>query len=163
MLGGAVSFTAFLVEVPLAMPDPPGRRLDRLEISVPFSFLGERQDPIDVRLAGAPGRTCPRFRRHPDDPRREAGRSVDLRGDRDARPALGRDPESIRSRPGQLCFFDEKGKLLRPKVSESNTFLGGKRWTCRFPAGESPARLRYAGIVQADVVAVFRFAGVPLP
>ena len=78
-------------------------------------------------------------------------------------PTLGRDPESIRSRPGQPRFFDEKGNLLRPTVSESNTFLRGKRLTCRFPAGESPATLRYAGIVQADTVAVFRFAGIPLP
>ncbi len=163
MLGGAVSFTAFLVEVPLAMPYPPGRRLDRLEISVPFSFLGERQDPIDVRLAGAPGRTV-----------RGSGATLTILGAKPGDPStfevivtpdptLGRDPESIRSRPGQPCFFDEKGNLLRPMVSESNTFLRGKRWTCRFPAGESPARLRYAGIVQADVVAVFRFAGVPLP
>jgi hypothetical protein len=162
-LGGAVGFTAFVVEVPLAMPDPPSRRLDRLEISVPFSFLGERKDPIDVRLAGEPGRQV-----------RGSGATLTILGAKPADPStfevivtpdppLGRDPESIRSRPGQPRFLDEKGKLLRPTVSESNAFLGGKRWTCRFPAGESPATLRYAGIVQADVVAVFRFSGVPLP
>jgi hypothetical protein len=163
MLGGALSFTAFLVEVPLAMPDPPSRRLDRLEISVPFSFLGERQDPIDVRLAGAPGRTV-----------RGSGATLTILGAKPADPStfevivtpdptLGHGLEAIRSRLGQPRFLDEKGKLLLPTMSESNTFLGGKRWTCRFPAGESSATLRYAGIVQADIVAVFRFAGIPLP
>jgi hypothetical protein len=163
MLGGYNRFTAYLVEAPLAMPDPPSHRLERLEISVPFSFLGERQDPIDVRLAGASGRSV-----------RGSGATLSIAGARPADPStvevlvtpdppLGRDPETIRSRPGQLHFFDEKGKPLQPSVSESNMFFGGKRLTCRFGAGESPATFRYAGRVQVDTVAVFRFAGIPLP
>lgn len=163
MLGGACSFTAFLVEVPLAMPDPPARRLERLEVSVPFAFVGERQDPIDVLLAGASGRNV-----------RGSGATLTILGAKPGDPStfevivtpdptLGRDPEAIRSRPGRPRFLDEKGNLLRPEVSESNTLLRGKRWTCRFPAGEAPSTIRYAGIVQADTVAVFRFAGIPLP
>jgi hypothetical protein len=54
-------------------------------------------------------------------------------------------------------------KLLRPSVSEANTFFGGKPSALRLPAGESPVTPHFAGIVRADPVAVLRFAGLPLP
>jgi hypothetical protein len=163
MLGGSNHFTEYLVEAPLVMPDPPSRRLDRLEISVPFSFISERQDPIDVRLVGASGRNV-----------RGSGATLTIVAARPADPPtlqvtvtpdppLGTGPETIRSRPGQPQFFDEKGNLLQPSVSEANSYFGGKRLTCRFRAGESPATLHYAGLVQVDMVAVFRFTGIPLP
>jgi hypothetical protein len=156
-------YTEYVIEAPLAMPDPPSRRLERLEVSVPFSFIGERRDPIDVRIAGASGQSV-----------RGSGATLMIAAARPADPSTlqvtvtpdphrGTAPELIRSRPGQPQFFDEKGTLLKPSVSESNSLFGGKRLTCRFGAGESPATLHYAGLVQVDTIAVFRFPGIPLP
>jgi hypothetical protein len=163
MLGGSNQFTEYLAEAPLVMPDPPSRSLERLEVSVPFFLIGERRDPIDVRLAGASGRsvrgsgaTLTIVAAKPADP-------VTLQVTTTPDPPLGTGSEAIRSRLGQPEFFDEKGNLLRPSVSETNYYFGGKRLTCRFRAGETPATLRYAGLVQVDTLAVFRFAGIPLP
>ena len=131
-------YTEYVVEAPLSMPDPPGHRLARLEISVPFTLVGERQDPIDVRLAGARGRSV-----------RGSGATLTIAAARRAEPStrevtvtpdppLGSGPETIRSRPGQLQFFDEQGNLLRPTVTETNAYFGGRRLTCRFRGRRIP-------------------------
>ncbi len=163
MLAGSNRFTEFRIEAPLSMPDPPSRRLRRLEISVPFSLVGQRRDPIDVPLAGSSGRGV-----------RGSGAMLTITTAKLTDPALvevivtpdpplGRAPAAIRSRIGEASFLDEKGNLLRPSVSESNALFGGRRLTCRFGTGQSPATLRYSGLIQADIVAIFRFAGIPLP
>ena len=141
----------------------PSRPTPHLEISAPFSFVEERQDPIDVRLAGASGRSF-----------RGSGATLTITAAGRANPpamevTVTPDPplrsgaDLVRNRPGQVQFFDDKGTLLRPTVTETPFFFGGKRLAVRFQPGESPATLHYAGIVQRDTAAVFRFDGIPLP
>ena len=144
------------------MPDPPSRRLARLEISAPFSLLEERQDPIDIPLAGVKtgsfrgsGATLTVVAAKFDPSTMEVTVTPD--------PALASGSDTIRGRPGRVEFLDDKGKPMAPAVAETNFFFGGRQLDVRFRPGESPATLRYVGRVQLDTVAVFRFAGVPLP
>lgn len=162
LLSGSNHFSEYLVEVPLAMPDPPSHRLARLDISVPFAFLEERQDPIDVPLAGV---KTGNFRGSGATLTVVAAKfgpstmQVTVTPD----PPLASGSDKIRGRPGRVEFLDDQGKPMQPEVRESNSSFGGRQLDVRFRAGESPATLRYVGRVQLDTVAVFRFAGIPLP
>jgi hypothetical protein len=156
--------TELTIEAPLVMPDPRAHRLGRLEVSVPLTLIARRQDPIEFPLAGASSRSF-----------RGSGASLMFPVVKPTLPAvveviitpdppLGFPPARILSHVGELQFYDAQRKLLNPAVSASRAaFLSGQRLSFQFGVGEIPDRAQYTGRVQAGIVAVFRFADLPLP
>jgi hypothetical protein len=171
-------YAGFDARIYLKTPDPAAHSIGRLHGAIPVILWGRRSDPLEVPLGNAEGRTF-----------RGAGVSLKVVKQTTLGPTstltLELNPESpVARRDGGNPLFDTYPDLMVLRYEEqfevrdasgrsfqvtgqsSGYDAGVMRPTLRLKAsrpGDTPASLRYHGLVRVETEVAFDFGDVPLP
>ncbi|HEX8202895.1 MAG TPA: hypothetical protein VF590_20635 [Isosphaeraceae bacterium] len=165
------------LQVPLKLPEAPGRSVRVLRGSIPLAVSAPRPNPLLIPLAGAAGKT---FRSGDsaltvhevkDDPMAQR-MTLDLTVRTEPRPGEGipgvsdgfggRSSELVQNR---LEVLDARGKPLQAIAARNHSAGGETRLTLMLlqTLGGAPTQIRYFDLARATTEATFRFTGVPIP